>query len=976
MTPFRTTDQVRNDFALGRDGQITKRDDLLAHLFNDFEGDLSAAAAGLGPALFDVRGLKDGDSKWKDIRGILDPLLSQTARERIRRFETDLIAADTGGAADGSPDGFVTRTEATAFVKQNPDRWPNVALFLVKADAYVNRLPDYLAQPDLSNDPESVGLLWGILNHYAGEWKKSGTESAQWGTLYGLPLQGFPSTDRSNPPDLIRRATKGELSPEELSAVHRLLTIPKHGNAYDLAAAGSPAPLTTEEIVALDQLLQSADGAVWMGMRITSGKDDDRFFSERNRAVADFRSEMAAAKGNEAAVRKALDKFNATLARLESKHPSEVSGASILARAYLGTLTPTEVSALRVWMGERGTPACTGYVDCLVATAKRALPAIVRDLGPVIGASLLYRKLVLPRLFERQLTQFCGAPVDDPRRAFRDYQKFLKERMASGGFLKNLPRRALENPYVQLALLTGINLAAGGDHPVLNLAIDWFFMTDPFGTYDAWNTALIGEFAGRYSGTCRPSGSAETIAVPAPQNVAAGDPAVSLAEMFMVHPELNVLQPRSFISDFPQELQVAFMKDPKAAGEMTLLSWNLRGTNLEDALVRRYGRGEAQQAAQIRAEVRPLLETYRTQGATPGLFMALRAFILSRELQRIEVRTGEVAPQFVADELRFRQAVEAAEPGLAGYLAGLPERPDFSLRVARIAEAGKFPEKMTEADFGFFLNRVPGAASGAPVVYFPIPAGLEFAFSPTNLYFSEADFQTFQSVGSEDVAEALVRAYSKEEATAARIRADVPALLSPYARPDLPAMIMTRINGAKWALQWYVSQLASGGVPSEDAVNVAVRQAQTSGVVGSYFEIQESLGGFAVNHIPKTFDEVASSHWAGVRAHRAQQAADAAAAERGWSRAMAKDGKIPEGFQMWDSGELCYQGNPVYKDDDGKYYTIDIGKLKETSLGAIGADGAWNPASVPLLPMVVAPAIVPITVPSFNFSPAMRPAFI
>jgi hypothetical protein len=50
--------------------------------------------------------------------------------------------------------------------------------------------------------------------------------------------------------------------------------------------------------------------------------------------------------------------------------------------------------------------------------------------------------------------------------------------------------------------------------------------------------------------------------------------------------------------------------------------------------------------------------------------------------------------------------------------------------------------------------------------------------------------------------------------------------------------------------------------------------------------------------------------------------------------------------------------------------------LKETSLGAIDADGLWNAAGVPLLPMVVTPAIVPITVPSFNFSPAMRPAFI
>ncbi|HEX5038417.1 MAG TPA: hypothetical protein VFX30_14775, partial [bacterium] len=151
------------------------------------------------------------------------------------------------------------------------------------------------AQPNLN--PSDVQRLYGVMNYYATQWQNSGADRSVWGSVQGLSLQDFPSTSTDNPPDLIRRANAGNLTPQEFAAVRQLLAIPHDAEKYNFDGAGSAAPLRPEEIGLLGQVLKGANGHTFAGMTIVSGDDEKEYFAPRNDAARAFQSELNAARG-------------------------------------------------------------------------------------------------------------------------------------------------------------------------------------------------------------------------------------------------------------------------------------------------------------------------------------------------------------------------------------------------------------------------------------------------------------------------------------------------------------------------------------------------------------------------------------------------------------------------------------------------------------------------------------------------------
>jgi hypothetical protein len=291
-----------------------------------------------------------------------------------------------------------------------------------------------------------------------------------------------------------------------------------------MAATGS-APLTPEEIGLLDHLLRNADGADFKGMAVDAGEDDAELFAVKSRAFSDFQTEMAAANGNEKAAQRALDKLNKTMALLETEHAGRISASGLLARAYLGALSPAEIGALRIWMGEQAESqglACNGYTDCLATAGMRFVQDIARDpvgfFGPFI-APYLYHRLFLKNVFARRLAGVCGGPSADSGEAYRQYEKYVRDEARKSW--QGLSRRALQNPIVGAAAFFGIHNAFFSDTDSLALDVCLSVAAfESFETYDALLNPLLQEFAAK-NGLCLPRSEPQ----PAEEPVVADEPA-------------------------------------------------------------------------------------------------------------------------------------------------------------------------------------------------------------------------------------------------------------------------------------------------------------------------------------------------------------------------------------------------------------------------------------------------------------------
>src|SRR5579885_396711 len=205
MTDFRATEDIQADLRRFDPGftQFTSASQLL-NIGQILDGSTS------GPTIFNLGVINEQDpnSEWQGVVRFLNSrLVTPQVRRELQQLQRDLQAAYT------DHDGIVNNQELVAYAQAHTDRWPNVVTFRSAADLLLNRLPGYLAQPNLNQD--QVAHLWGVMNQLAREWNQVGADPSQRGLVYGLPLTGFPSTDQNNPPDLIRRALRGELDPDE-----------------------------------------------------------------------------------------------------------------------------------------------------------------------------------------------------------------------------------------------------------------------------------------------------------------------------------------------------------------------------------------------------------------------------------------------------------------------------------------------------------------------------------------------------------------------------------------------------------------------------------------------------------------------------------------------------------------------------------------------------------------------------------------
>ncbi|HEX5038172.1 MAG TPA: hypothetical protein VFX30_13530, partial [bacterium] len=649
MTDFRTPDQIQADLrALNPNFRsVTRSNDLLQLLSDRPMAEASAAITGNGPVLFHL-GVLDGP-EWQGVRDFLASRhVTAGARRDFQALEADLRAADTNG------DGYLNNQEIVSFATSHNARWNTVAAFRSAAEAYLNRLPSFVGQPNLNS--EQVSKLYGLMNYYAQQWQDSGTDRTRWGTVMGLSLEGFPSTDTQNPPDLIARARDGRLTPQQAAAVHRLLAIPHTGSQYDFAAEGSDAPLRPEEIGMLGQILQGANGHTFQGMTIVSGDAENAFFAPRNEAARRFQADLAAAQGNPAALRAVFENARTTFAPFDADHPEQISATTLLARAYMGDLNPTEIGALRVWMrSEAGAQGmtCNGTLDCLRVGAMRFFRGIARDPmhffarnGGMLAASYLYRRFVLRNVVENRLSQLCGPNGADPN-AFRNYENFVQEQMRSGGLLKSLPRRLLGNPYVGLAVF---NLGVAPLKDTGSLPVDMLtdlplvpLMFQGLDTYDAFKNPMLQQFANRAAGAgaCRPNPSSQAQPVAAPEAVTAAAPAQANAREMtqadfeaamngLAAPALTPLQ----IASLPQDLQGLFTEDIIwGAGQWDqqqlplsrLIPQSGDSSPIADAIVQRFAADNPALAAQIRADIPQITAAFRqSDGTHPGSISSSR----------------------------------------------------------------------------------------------------------------------------------------------------------------------------------------------------------------------------------------------------------------------------------------------------------------------------------------------------------------
>jgi len=572
MAEFRTTQQILTDFTRidpqfsDPDFKVADSGYLIGLLTDDRLGEAALYASGNGPILFDLGVLKGPE--WEGVHRFLNStLVSPAMRLEFQQFENDLIAdKDRDGVPDidTNRDGFLNNQELVAYAQTHTDRWPNVATFRNAAEVFMNRLPGYLAQPNL--DPQQIARLWGVMNHMAGEYDRMGASEENRGTVYGLLLQGFPSGDQDNPPDLIRRALSGDLTPQELAAVHHALETQMADGKYQFEGSS---PLSPMDVGMLGQILNaaSAKGHKLYGMTIVNGDAETELFAERNQAAQrcldDTTSALKAQDGN--AVQAAFTGCATDMAQLEGQNPDRIGATALTMRAYTGDLSPAETALLRRWMQDEANSlgiSCDGTLDCLKLGAMGLVRNIMRDPwhfiarnGVFFGGSYLYRRLLLRKAFENRLSQACGGQVINPRDAYRNFERHLKNQMKNSPMWKRFLNQLARNPrrtslFGRIGInfpVTFLHLAAfnaiAARKDTGNLAVDvltdlpLIALFEGLDTYDAFKSASIANFAQANPGLCRPSAVPQQAPVKAPAPEQETNPVAELSPLMSFAPE-------------------------------------------------------------------------------------------------------------------------------------------------------------------------------------------------------------------------------------------------------------------------------------------------------------------------------------------------------------------------------------------------------------------------------------------------------
>jgi len=536
MAEFRTLDQISKDFRLqtesvGEDFTQVRDFDYLRLIITDNRlSETASYAAGDGPILFDLGVLDSPD--WETVRRFLNArqLVSLEASQECQHLEADLRAADS------NHDGFVNNQELVAFVQANSDRWANIQLFRGSADVFLNRLPAYLSQRNIT--PQQTTDLWHALNYFAEQSEKSGINPDHRLTVYGISLEGFPSYDEKNKPDIIVRADQGKLTPEELAAVHQILKIQYHSDKT--LSFDDSAPLSPKELTNLQKALTAASqkGMSFRGMKILSGKEEVEFFGPKERAETNCMEGIVAAQtsSDPYAVPKAFSDCATAMAPIEVNHPEQISSSLLYTRARVGDLSAGETRELRQWMHKNGvalglTP-CDGTASCLVHGAKQTAKGIWENKfhfllrnGAFIGGTYLYRRMLLRNAFTKRLESACDGQVINPKKTFGDYERSLaKNRSVAGKVINqvfNNPRlggffkKVFLNFPISFGHIAAFNYIAskkdtGHDWIDIPTDLPLILLFEGWDTYNAFNNASIQQFAAKNPGVCKPSEAAET----------------------------------------------------------------------------------------------------------------------------------------------------------------------------------------------------------------------------------------------------------------------------------------------------------------------------------------------------------------------------------------------------------------------------------------------------------------------------------
>ncbi len=591
MTNFRSIEQIASDFSRldPRFTQITDLSTLQGLLTDDRFGEAALYASGSGPVLYDL-GILNGP-EWAGVRQFLDSrLVSTGARSELQQLQRDLQAADTNG------DHILNNQELVRFAQTHTDRWPNVAIFRNAAEIFLNRLSGYLVQTNL--DQQQVSRLWGVMNHLARENDRLGVAQDRRGTVYGLSLQGFPSEDRNNSPSLIRRAMEGTLTPQELAAVHHVLETQMSEGQYNFQ---NGAPLSPVEIGILGQILDraAAEGHTLHGMTVVTGEAETQLFAERNAAAQRCLEGTTAAlrSPDQAGLQRAFTDCATDMARLEGQNPDRIGVHALLMRAYTGDLSAAETALLRTWMQQEASSlGLTGTWEGLGRGAVGLFQSIARDPGhfiarngAFIGGVWLYRRLLLRNAFENRLSQSCGGPVANPRDAYRQYERYLRDQMQGSPVWRRLLNQLVRNPrrdsllgrigtnfLVTFSHLAAFN-AVAAQKDTGNLAVDiatdlpLIALFEGLDTFDALNRSSIANFARANPGLCRPQAAAEPAPVTAPAPEAAAQPESQSQMSFIEEPLMSLMPDYSQMICPMSEAAPSLGIDPELANAFEVL---------------------------------------------------------------------------------------------------------------------------------------------------------------------------------------------------------------------------------------------------------------------------------------------------------------------------------------------------------------------------------------------------------------------
>ncbi len=300
--------------------------------------------------------------------------------------------------------------------------------------------------------------------------------------------------------------------------------------------------------------------------------------------------------------------------------------------------------------------------------------------------------------------------------------------------------------------------------------------------------------------------------------------------------------------------------------------------------------------------------------------------------------------------------------------------------------------EFTEVDYQNYLEMWVPADMTEMADWKSVPLGLVSFLSPFNYKESPKEDRWKWNELLENAATLLSERYAMGDEEEASIREAVGRFAAAYrsrtAGSDTRSP--TDVNLMKWQMQWYVSQLEQGVVPTkeevQDVLDVTATGRIESGVVATYFTIQERAQNY-VSLLAKgdgkiTFETAAEMHWRRLDDIAAKDAAMEEAKARmerdGYRRATNQDlwKRLGETYFPSQQDALRAAFEPMHDGADAPLRTPDgkevyvkdgdwyvIGPANDNAVAAED-EAAFVPVAPMMMPVPL-PAAVPAAGPAF-----------